>query len=169
MPAPSPYAIKSPKGSAMRISGIGEVIMSALGIETIDKTVQATNIWLGELDTRLGWDNKHRSWRLLREVLHALRDWLSVDEAVQLGAQMPILIRGIYYDGWDPSKTPAKPRELGDFLARVERAFGGDPLDEPEEAVACVFELLSWHISKGEIADVKQALPKPLRQLWPEK
>ena len=142
--------------------------MSSLGIDTIDKTVQATNIWLGELDTRLGWENRHRSWRLLRETLHALRDWLTVDEAVQLGAQMPILIRGIYYEGWDPSKTPAKPRGLEDFVARIERAFGTDVIDEPQEAIACVFELLSWHISKGEIGDVKKALPKTLRDLWPE-
>lgn len=142
--------------------------MSALGIDTIDKTVQATNIWLGALDTRLGWENRPRSWRLLRETLHALRDWLTVDEAVQLGAQMPILIRGIYYEGWDPSKTPVKPRDLEDFVMRIERAFSPDPLDDPQEAIACVFELLSDRISKGEIDDVRKALPKPLRDLWPD-
>jgi uncharacterized protein (DUF2267 family) len=142
--------------------------MSALGIETIDKTVQTTNIWLGELDTRVGWENRQRSWRLMRETLHALRDWLSVDEAAQLGAQLPILIRGIYYEGWDPSRTPAKPRSLEAFIERVQHAFSMDPIEEPEEAIACVFEVLSWHVSKGEISDVKKALPKALRDLWPE-
>jgi uncharacterized protein (DUF2267 family) len=142
--------------------------MSALGIDTIDKTVQTTNIWLGELDTRLGWENRQRSWRLLRATLHALRDWLNVDEAVQLGAQLPILVRGIYYEGWVPAKTPVRIRERPDFIARIQENFGPDPLDEPENAIACVFELLSWHVSKGEIGDVRSCLPQSLRELWPE-
>jgi uncharacterized protein (DUF2267 family) len=142
--------------------------MSAMGLETIDRTVHATNAWLTELDERLEWQDRHRSWRLLRETLHALRDWLSVNEAVELGAQMPMLLRGLYFEGWRPAATPVKPRKRDDFLMRIERAFESDPIDDIEEAVASVFDLLSRHVSPGEIKDVRQALPKDLRELWPE-
>jgi uncharacterized protein (DUF2267 family) len=71
--------------------------MSALGLKIIDESVQQANIWFNEVDYRTGWDNKQRSYRLLRAVLHALRDHMNPDEAAQLSAQLPILIRGIYY------------------------------------------------------------------------
>jgi uncharacterized protein (DUF2267 family) len=142
--------------------------MSALGLDVIDRTVQATNIWLGELDTRVGWENRPRSWRLLSETLHALRDWLTVNEAAQLGAQMPILIRGLYYHGWNPARVPVRQRSLASFQERIAKAFAPDTLEDPREAITCVFEVMSWHISKGEIADVKRALPEDLRVLWPE-
>jgi uncharacterized protein (DUF2267 family) len=142
--------------------------MSTSHIDTIDKAVQTANIWVKELDTRIGWEDRQRSWRLLRETLHALRDWLSADEAVQLGAQLPMLVRGLYYEGWDPSKTPAKPRSLEDFVERVALAFETEPIEDLQDAISCVFDVLSWHVSKGEISDVKKSLPKALRDLWPE-
>jgi uncharacterized protein (DUF2267 family) len=63
--------------------------MSAVGLKSIDHTVQLTHIWINDVDSRLGWDDKHRSYRLLRAVLQALRDWLMVDEAAALGRNFP--------------------------------------------------------------------------------
>ena len=60
--------------------------MSAVGLESIDHTVQLTHIWINDLDARLGWENKHRSYRLLRTVLQAVRDWLPVNEAAGFGS-----------------------------------------------------------------------------------
>ena len=74
-----------------------EAVMSAVGLESIEHTVQLTHIWINDLDARLGWENKHRSYRLLRTVLQAIRDWLKVEEAAKFGAQLPELLRGVYY------------------------------------------------------------------------
>ena len=63
--------------------------MSAVGLESINHTVQLTHIWINNLDARLGWENKHRSYRLLRTVLQAVRDWVMVEKAAGLGAQLP--------------------------------------------------------------------------------
>ena len=63
--------------------------MSAVGLQSIDHTVQLTHIWINDLDARLGWENKHRSYRLLRSVLQTLRDWLRIEETAGLGAQLP--------------------------------------------------------------------------------
>jgi uncharacterized protein (DUF2267 family) len=51
-------------------------------------------------------------------VLHALRDRLTVNEAAQFGAQLPMLVRGIYYEGWDPTRLPVKMNRE-EFLQRV--------------------------------------------------
>ena len=141
--------------------------MSA-GLESLDHTVQLTHIWINDLDDRLGWSNKPRSYRLLKAVLHALRDRLQLHEAAALAAQLPTLLRGAYYEQWRPGATPVKRRTKADFLADVEDSFKADPLVQPSQAVIAVFELLSKKISRGEIDDVRRALPQELRNLWPE-
>jgi uncharacterized protein (DUF2267 family) len=141
--------------------------MSTVGLESIEHTVQLTHLWINDLDTRLGWDDKHRSFRLLRTVLQALRDWLPVNEAAHFGAQLPELLRGIYYEHWRPASTPAQGRHKADFLARVDEAFKTDPFFVTVEAVTAVFELLSDKITAGEIEKMRHALPADVRAIWP--
>jgi uncharacterized protein (DUF2267 family) len=141
--------------------------MSAVGLESIDHTVQLTHIWINDLDARLGWENKHRSYRLLRTVLQAVRDWLPVNEAAGVGAQLPELIRGIYYEHWRPAATPVKQRHRADFVARIDSAFKTDPLLFTADGIAAVFELLSEKVAAGEIEKVRHALPADIRALWP--
>jgi uncharacterized protein (DUF2267 family) len=146
---------------------MGGLAMSAVGLESIDHTVQLTHIWINELDMLLGWDSKSRSFRLLRTVLQALRDWLPVNEAVDLGAQLPMLLRGAYYEHWRPATTPVRERHKANFLARIDDAFRTDPIIFTPDAVSAVFQLLSDKIGAGEIEDVRHALPADLRALWP--
>ena len=141
--------------------------MSTLGLESIEHTVQLTHKWINVLDARLGWDDKHRSFRLLRTVLQALRDWLSVNVAASFGAQLPELWWGIYYEHWRPVATPVKQRRKVDFIARVDKAFKTDPILFTFEAVTAVFELLFDKITAGEIEHVRHALPADIRALWP--
>jgi uncharacterized protein (DUF2267 family) len=141
--------------------------MSA-GLEALDHTLQITYVWINDLDERLGWENKPRAYRLLKAVLHALRDWLQVNDSAHFAAQLPELLRGVYYEQWRPAIVPVKKRSKADFLARVEGSFKADPIDNPAQAVLAVFQLLSKKITRGEIEKVRHALPEELRDLWPE-
>jgi len=140
--------------------------MHMTGIKTLDHAPVVAAEWLNDLRKTAGLDTNSKSYMLFRTTLHALRDWLTIDEAAQLAAQLPILVRGIYYEGWNPSATPAHPRSKEDFLQRVNAAFSREPLPDVEGAVSAVFRLLKKHISGGEIDDVVQAMPKQIRQLW---
>ena len=142
--------------------------MSAQGLEGLDHTVQLTHIWINELDRRLEWNDKARSYRLLKAVLHALRDSLKVNEAADLGAQLPALLRGAYYEQWRPAATPAKGRSVENFLARVNESFRRDPLAAPALAIMAVFQLLTKKITEGEIEDVRHCLSEEIRNIWPE-
>jgi len=140
--------------------------MSAHGLEGLERTVQLTHIWINDLDRRLKWNDKPRSYRLLKAVLHALRDSLKINEAADLGAQLPGLLRGAYYEQWHPAATPVKERNIEQFLNRVNESFKRDPLPNPPMAVMAVFQLLSKKISEGEIEDVRRCLPAQIRNAW---
>jgi uncharacterized protein (DUF2267 family) len=135
-------------------------------IKVIERTVALSNEWLKQLDSQLGWNNKQRTYRLFRETLHALRDCLGVNEVAHLASEMPMLIRGIYYEGWQPSATPIADNDREAFVLRIDRAFKNDPLDDTEAALQQVFNFLGQKISAGEIGDVRKSLPKTMRQLW---
>lgn len=141
--------------------------MSRADVSIIDRSVQTTNIWLNELAGELGVDDRRYAYRVLRAALHALRDRLTVDEVAQLAAQLPELVRGIYYEGWDPSSTPAGYRDAESFLRRVESELRSDAGDtQASLAVAAVARLLRRHVSAGELDDVMGILPAGVRRLW---
>ena len=139
--------------------------MSVTGLDVFDRTIHKTNIWLKDLMEILGVD-RHDAYTCLRATLHALRDRLTIEETAQFAAQLPMLIRGFYFEGWDPTGKPVKERQRDEFLARIERElerYEGDP-----EAVArAVFLVLANRISEGEIEDIEHVLPAEVRGLWP--
>jgi uncharacterized protein (DUF2267 family) len=136
--------------------------------DVFDGTLQKTQIWLNDLMTELDWhEHPYKAYLALRTVLHALRDRLTIEEAVQLGAQLPMLVRGFYYEGWTLKGKPHKERHKEDFLAHIKHAFDEDVTVRPESIARAVFKVLARHTSPGEIEDIKHILPKPLHELWP--
>ena len=141
--------------------------MSHTTIAAFETTVQTTNIWIAELMERLAWKDRRRAYLALRAVLHALRDRLCIDDAVAFGAQLPMLVRGFYYEGWHPADKPNKDRKVEDFLARVKENMHSDGAIDGEQTARAVFELLKKHITAGEIKSLKTVLPHELQKLWP--
>jgi uncharacterized protein (DUF2267 family) len=142
--------------------------MSNTGIPAFDSTIQTTNIWLNDILERLGWQEKQRAYHALRVVLHALRDRLTVDQAAALGAQLPMLVRGFYYEGWHPAGAAVKERKKEAFLAHIAAAFRDDAYVDPELVARAVFHVIAEHVTPGEVKHVKIALPGEIRSLWSE-
>lgn len=139
--------------------------MSMTGLEVFDKTVQTTNIWLDEIQDEIGPD-RHAAWHVLGAVLRTLRDRLTVEQAAHLGAQLPILVRGVFYDQWRPAKMPQKLRHEDEFVARIAEGLEGIRPTNPEAAAKAVFHTLDRHVSPGEVSKLKGELPKDIRSLW---
>jgi uncharacterized protein (DUF2267 family) len=140
--------------------------MAERRLEVISHSSQIAQKWVDDLAEDLRWDDQHKTLRLLRATLHAVRDWLQVTEAVQFGAQLPTLIRGIYYEGWKPHSTPAKPHSCDAFLTRIGLEMSPETVWAIDDATSIVFSFLSRHVSAGEIADVRASMPAELRKLW---
>ena len=139
-------------------------------IELFDASLQKTQVWLNDLMAELDWQDKpHNASLALRTALHALRDRLTIEEAVHLGAQLPILVRGIYYEGWTLKGKPVKERHKSEFLDHLAAVFRDDETVDPERVMRAVLKVLAWHISEGETENVKRLLPKTLQELWPAK
>lgn len=141
--------------------------MTTTGIEGFERSLHLTNIWLKDLMGRLQTDDRHLAYLALRTTLHALRDRLTVDEAAHLGAQLPMLVRGVYYEDWHPAGKPLRERTGAAFLEHV-KVEAHDPNFDPEPAVRAVFGVLAERVSAGEIEDVKSILPRPIRAFWPD-
>src|ERR1700704_1186538 len=141
--------------------------MSATGLEVFDETVHKTNRWLKEIEQVLGPD-RHRAYQALRAVLYCLRDRLTVNEAAQLGDQLPMLVRGIYYETWHPAGKPEKIRSRDEFLSQISAHFSRTRPINAEHAARAVFQVLENHVSAGEIREVIEELPHEIRMLWPE-
>jgi len=114
----------------------------------------------------LGWQDRLRAYRALQVVLHALRDRLPVEAVAALGSQLPLLVRGIYYEGWSPSGTPLQESQTEDFLSQIAAAFGNNPEVDPERVARGVFKVLKRYASSGELRNEELILPPGIRMLW---
>jgi uncharacterized protein (DUF2267 family) len=139
--------------------------MSATGVSTIDRTIELTFHWIDDVCEELGDRDRAHGWIALRAVLQELRELVGPDEAVQLAAQLPMLLRGLFYEGWRPRHPAAPQRDQGSFLEEIRRAIGSDRVD-PEEATRAVFAVLGRRLD-GEATQARARLAEPIRALWP--
>jgi uncharacterized protein (DUF2267 family) len=140
--------------------------VSSTGLEVFDETLHKTNTWLRDIGQELSVD-RHGAYQVLRAALHCLRDRLTIHEAADLGDQLPMLVRGIYYEAWHPAGKPNKIRSRDEFLAGITTRIAMKQSIDAEKAARAVFRTLENHISLGEIRDVISVLPEKIRTLWP--
>lgn len=140
--------------------------MSTTGLQAFDETVHLTNVWLKEIMEECGFEERHNAYRALRTTLHALRDRLSVELGAHLSAQLPLLVRGAFYEGWKPANCGQTERSRDAFLKPVADAFSEDVDADPAAIARGVFKVMQRHITAGEIAHVLKALPGSLRDIF---
>jgi len=136
------------------------------GIEELRIAVNATQEWIEDLLRRLGWTDRERVYLVLLATLRALRDAVPRDEAVYIGAQLPPLLRGLYYEGWHPNARPGS-RGRAAFLERIHDGIHRDPGVDPEQVARAVLALLAARLPAREVEQAKAAMPHQLHNLWP--
>jgi uncharacterized protein (DUF2267 family) len=140
--------------------------MSATGLEVFDRTLQITNTWLDEVMATLPRDRK-LAWHILGSVLRTIRDRVPVNLAAHLGAQLPLLVRGTYYDQWRPSETPKAWRSADEFLAIVSAELSSLKPVDAKDAAQAVFRVLNHHVDPNQVEKMRHALPEEVQALWP--
>ncbi|GAB3979343.1 hypothetical protein GCM10029978_074470 [Actinoallomurus acanthiterrae] len=110
-----------------------------------------------------GTEDRRLAYRVLRAWSHTLRDRLTVEAAAHLAAQLPDPIRGMYYDGWNPSHVPHK-YDVHEFAARFADEAGIGREDVPK-AAAIVTEVVLFHVEPGAVGHAFGFLPTEIRAL----
>ena len=145
--------------------------MADKGLEVFDRTLQVTHAWLDDVAAHLGADpaaGRQDAWNALGAVLRVLRDRVPVGLAAHLGEQLPLLVRGLYYEGWRPTEPPDRFRTLDGFHEAVGAMLEGTrPLD-PREAADAVFRVLAHRLDPGQVTKLVDVLPEPVRDRWME-
>jgi uncharacterized protein (DUF2267 family) len=139
--------------------------MSSQGLDVFDRTLQITHVWLNEIGDQLIPD-RQLCWKALSVVLRQLRDSLPTDLSAHLGAELPLLIRGAYYDQFRPAAQPVRDGDLEGFIERVADELRDARPTDPRDATRAVMATLSRHVPRGQIAKVQDALPKQIRDFW---
>jgi uncharacterized protein (DUF2267 family) len=130
-------------------------------------SLQKTHEWLHDIEDELHIANERAAYAALRATLHAIRDRLPVELVAHLGAELPILIRGIYYDGWHPSAARLKAAHAADFCDSIRRELQGhDELQHVDQVARAVLRVLDQRLEPGQIRHVVEALPEPVRRFW---
>ncbi|MFI7079214.1 DUF2267 domain-containing protein [Micromonospora sp. NPDC049903] len=134
----------------------------------VESSMDKTILILKDIEQAYGWPKAQRnqSYAALRTVLHLLRDRMPVQESVEFSAQLPMVVRGIYFEGWQPSDVPIKLNR-DDFLYEVRQGFPYDVQGGPERVVQVVLDTLRRHITQGEWDEVKDTMPDDLAQIMP--
>jgi uncharacterized protein (DUF2267 family) len=139
--------------------------MTVASVNSVERTVHKTNEWLKELTEELGNAERDDAWRILHGFLPVLRDRLTLDEGAQLAAELTPLVRGVFYEGFDPGRQPEKIRQPEAFVARIGEQT---EIDDPEEAAlaaVAVMNVMARHIAEGELDDILSQLPQPIRDV----
>jgi uncharacterized protein (DUF2267 family) len=138
------------------------------GLAVFDTTIQESNLWLKEVEANLGDCDRQEAYAALRAVLHALRDRLPAQAAVKFAAQLPMLLRGLYFEGWTLPEETDRARSLEEFadkvVASLHPRFRFDPVTSSE----AVFGAIANFVSEGEVDKIVANLPEPVRELWPQ-
>jgi uncharacterized protein (DUF2267 family) len=141
-------------------------MMTQAQLDTFDTTVQKTNTILQAVEDRFGWDDRNKAYLALRAVLHALRDRLTPEHAASLGAQLPMLVRGFYFEGWRPSQAPRKMNKA-EFIGEVERQIDAFSYDmSTEELIEGIVAIVQDYTDPNEIRKIKKTLPNDIKEIF---
>jgi uncharacterized protein (DUF2267 family) len=141
--------------------------MAMSKVPVLESTMQKTHEWLKDITDGLGFPNERAAFAALRAVLHTLRDRLPQENAAELAAQLPMLIRGLFYEGWDPLKPQSRARHEQEFLDCVAASLKDHTgLRDTRRITKIVFGVLAKHLSAGETEKTLLVLPSDIRGLW---
>lgn len=140
--------------------------MAFTGEKTFDTTLQKTNELLKEIEDAMGWTNRRdQAYQALRVVLHGFRDRLPVNESVHFASQLPLLVKGIYFDGWRPADVPKKI-DRQEFMEEIRSKFFYQIEGSIEDMVKAILgKIFDKFEDTGEKEKIKNLLPEELADL----
>lgn len=134
--------------------------------QNLRQALNICEVWLHEIEQHPPIQTPEEAYAVLRAVLHTIRDRLPVNDAAHMSAQLPLIVRGIYYEGWNPASVPKRLSEQ-DFYDEVRKKLERKCAAVDERTLSeIIFDVLNHHLTPEEVVHVRQHLPKELQQRW---
>jgi uncharacterized protein (DUF2267 family) len=137
-------------------------------VQAFETTLRTSYEWIRDFGESLGQTHAGLCFRCLRAGLHAIRDRLPIDDAAALAAQLPLLIRGVWYDGWRPARVPERARSGDEVLSGIAEELEGGLAAPPGQVLRATIAVMERHVDRGELRKMRAHLPEALRTLWPD-
>ena len=138
------------------------------GIHEFEQDLRDAQGWMSSVALRLNTKDGNLAFATLKATLHAVRDQLDTATAAELGGRLPALVRGLYYDGWDPWKKRRRSELCRDFTRRVADDGSRAPRIKAERAAKAALEVLFERMPAAVMRPVIERLPIDLHELWPD-
>jgi uncharacterized protein (DUF2267 family) len=134
-------------------------------MEAIDtlivKNTHILHTWLNHINEQTDWEGSAYAFDALKATLQALRIYLLLPHLAHVGAQLPLIIRGIFFENWKPSRLPINKRNLTHFLHIIKEHMHHSDID-PETAARAVLKTLAAKSHEAEIEKIQRLLPNDI-------
>lgn len=133
-------------------------------VSSLENTLQRSYEWLNELTEFGHFRDTNQAYSILRVVLHSIRDRLPVDLSLHFASQLPMLLGGVYINGWNPSST-ARAKKIDDFIQEIYHEERNLEVN-PKESLRSTLQFLRQKLDPGLIEKVIQSFPANFQKLW---
>jgi len=140
--------------------------MSSTKVTNLDRSIQSTIEWLRDIQEELKWPSEERIYAATKAMLSTLRDRMTVDEVFHLSAQFPLLLKGIFFDGYDPTGKPIDIDNREEFFDIIQNRFEKKSGIDGEVITRAVLRVLYSRVGAGEMDDIKDSMPDDIRGLF---
>jgi uncharacterized protein (DUF2267 family) len=137
-------------------------------IHELEQGLRDAQGWMNSVALRLNSKNGNLAFATLKATLHAVRDQLDPALVAELGSRLPALVRGMYYDGWDPWARRRHASRRAEFTKRVGSEWARAPRIKAERAAKAALEVIFERLPAALMRPVIERLPEDLHELWPD-
>lgn len=137
-------------------------------VPILENNIHQTMDWVYAIEEACQWDenNQRRAFTALKAVLHELRNLLSIEQTAQLSTQLPLVIRGIFFENWNPNSITFQKMNKQDFLESVAKALYPYRDMDIEATTKGVLHVLGEKMPEGEFEKILQNIPGEIKELY---
>lgn len=138
-----------------------------------DKYAAKGNEFLSKLTQNMGGNqDPDAAFRILRSTFHVMRKYITVEESMQVLAQLPMALKSIYVDGWKLHKAHDRISTLDEFATEILKEESNaawrdfSSMDEVLQDLRAVIITLADYVSPGELEQAFGTLPKEIKKVF---
>lgn len=132
-----------------------------------EKYASKGNEFINRLQSNLGVNDRDHAARILRSTFRVIRNHLSVEESFQLIAQLPMVLKAVYVEGWKLTDHK-RITNLDEFFIEIIQEEGHSSWrdfsskNEVLDSVRAVLQTLREYVSKQEMDQALATLPRKI-------